>query len=108
MAKPATPKSANSRPRPAYTGQAYPITDHTYDVVVVGAGGAGLRATVGALRYVTAIGAGAAALALEGPLYDIFHDHGPALQWLLASIPITLAAILFLPEPAGRTLEEMA
>ncbi len=28
-------------------GQAYPITDHTFDVVVVGAGGAGLRATVG-------------------------------------------------------------
>jgi succinate dehydrogenase / fumarate reductase flavoprotein subunit len=28
-------------------GQAYPITDHEYDVVVVGAGGAGLRATVG-------------------------------------------------------------
>ena len=28
-------------------GAAYPITDHTYDVVVVGAGGAGLRATVG-------------------------------------------------------------
>jgi succinate dehydrogenase / fumarate reductase flavoprotein subunit len=28
-------------------GQAYPITDHTYDVVVVGAGGAGLRATFG-------------------------------------------------------------
>ena len=28
-------------------GHAYPITDHEYDVVVVGAGGAGLRATVG-------------------------------------------------------------
>ncbi|MBX9741852.1 MAG: succinate dehydrogenase flavoprotein subunit [Beijerinckiaceae bacterium] len=28
-------------------GAAYPITDHTFDVVVVGAGGAGLRATVG-------------------------------------------------------------
>jgi putative MFS transporter len=66
------------------------------------------RATVGGLRYVTAIGAGAAALALEGPLYDLFHGHGPALQWLLASIPITLIAILFLPEPAGKTLEEMA
>ena len=32
---------------PAQNGKAYPITDHTFDVVVVGAGGAGLRATVG-------------------------------------------------------------
>ena len=32
---------------PAVNGKAYPITDHTYDVIVVGAGGAGLRATVG-------------------------------------------------------------
>jgi succinate dehydrogenase / fumarate reductase flavoprotein subunit len=32
---------------PSALGQAYPIVDHTYDVVVVGAGGAGLRATVG-------------------------------------------------------------
>ncbi|MGI6244808.1 MAG: succinate dehydrogenase flavoprotein subunit [Pseudochelatococcus sp.] len=32
---------------PAVVGNAYPITDHTFDVVVVGAGGAGLRATVG-------------------------------------------------------------
>src|SRR5579862_8126430 len=27
---------------------AYPITEHTYDVVVVGAGGAGMRAALGA------------------------------------------------------------
>ncbi len=32
---------------PAISGAAYPITDHTFDVVIVGAGGAGLRATVG-------------------------------------------------------------
>ena len=32
---------------PASNGKAYPIEDHTYDVVVVGAGGAGLRAVVG-------------------------------------------------------------
>ncbi|MBN9604490.1 MAG: succinate dehydrogenase flavoprotein subunit [Afipia felis] len=31
----------------AAAGSAYPIEDHTYDVVVVGAGGAGLRAVVG-------------------------------------------------------------
>ena len=31
----------------AIGGRAYPIVDHSYDVVVVGAGGAGLRATLG-------------------------------------------------------------
>jgi len=31
----------------AINGKAYPITDHSYDVIVVGAGGAGLRATFG-------------------------------------------------------------
>jgi succinate dehydrogenase / fumarate reductase flavoprotein subunit len=36
-------------PAPAakINGRAYPFIDHTYDVVVVGAGGAGLRATLG-------------------------------------------------------------
>jgi succinate dehydrogenase / fumarate reductase flavoprotein subunit len=32
---------------PKTNGRAYPFNDHTYDVVVVGAGGAGLRATLG-------------------------------------------------------------
>ena len=39
--------SANGKGGPATNGKAYPIEDHTYDVVVVGAGGAGLRAVVG-------------------------------------------------------------
>ena len=42
--------ATNGRPNgaaPAQNGKAYPITDHSFDVVVVGAGGAGLRATVG-------------------------------------------------------------
>jgi len=34
-------------PKPAVNGRAYPITEHVYDVVVVGAGGSGLRATLG-------------------------------------------------------------
>src|SRR6187455_1879126 len=32
---------------PGVNGRAYPIEDHSYDVVVVGAGGSGLRAVVG-------------------------------------------------------------
>jgi succinate dehydrogenase / fumarate reductase flavoprotein subunit len=39
--------SGNGVARPAINGRAYPLTDHTYDVVIVGAGGAGLRATLG-------------------------------------------------------------
>ena len=46
-----SPKSATGKARaskaPSQNGKAYPLEHHTYDVVVVGAGGAGLRATVG-------------------------------------------------------------
>jgi succinate dehydrogenase / fumarate reductase flavoprotein subunit len=36
-----------SHAAPTVNGRAYPVTDHFYDVIVVGAGGAGLRATFG-------------------------------------------------------------
>jgi succinate dehydrogenase / fumarate reductase flavoprotein subunit len=39
--------NGNATKAPAVNGRAYPIEDHNYDVVVVGAGGAGLRAVVG-------------------------------------------------------------
>jgi succinate dehydrogenase / fumarate reductase flavoprotein subunit len=39
--------ASNGHAAPGFNGAAYPITDHSYDVVVVGAGGAGLRAVVG-------------------------------------------------------------
>ncbi|MBO0766328.1 MAG: FAD-binding protein, partial [Hyphomicrobiaceae bacterium] len=39
--------SRDGVPKPAVNGRAYPLTDHTYDVVVIGAGGSGLRATLG-------------------------------------------------------------
>ncbi|MGL4441994.1 MAG: succinate dehydrogenase flavoprotein subunit [Alsobacter sp.] len=42
-----TAGASNGTARPGVNGTAYPVTDHTFDVVVVGAGGAGLRATVG-------------------------------------------------------------
>jgi len=37
---------ASSPSRPSINGRAYPLEDHTYDIVVVGAGYAGLLATV--------------------------------------------------------------
>ncbi len=40
-------KDAKAKGTFEINGRAYPVTDHTFDVVVVGAGGAGLRATVG-------------------------------------------------------------
>ena len=42
--------AANGASAPGRGGSAYEIVDHTYDVVVVGAGGAGLRATLGAAQ----------------------------------------------------------
>ncbi len=66
------------------------------------------RATVAGLRYVVSILAGAVSLALEGPLYDLFGAHGPALMLLLGTMPIAMIALLYLPEPAGRTLEDVA
>ncbi|WP_454918185.1 succinate dehydrogenase flavoprotein subunit [Xanthobacter sediminis] len=39
--------ATNGAAAPSKLGAAYPIEDHTYDVLVVGAGGAGLRAVVG-------------------------------------------------------------
>jgi succinate dehydrogenase / fumarate reductase, flavoprotein subunit len=37
----------NGGAAPSINGRAYPIEDHAYDVVVIGAGGSGLRAVVG-------------------------------------------------------------
>ncbi len=40
--------SSNGVASPAINGKAYTFVEHTYDVIVVGAGGSGLRATLGA------------------------------------------------------------
>jgi SHS family lactate transporter-like MFS transporter len=66
------------------------------------------RATTATLRYVFMILGGAIALALEGRLYDWFGTHGPAISMSLLAIPVALAAILFLPETAQRTLEDIS
>ena len=66
------------------------------------------RATASTLRYVTSIFGGATSLALEGLSYDWLGSHGAAIAVSLAAAPIAIIAVLFLPEPARRTLEEIA
>jgi putative MFS transporter len=66
------------------------------------------RATLGGLRYVFVILGGALGLALEGIFYDWFGAHGPAISVSLAILPVGLVALLLLPEPARRVLEEIA
>ena len=64
---------------PALGGKAYPITDHTFDVVVVGAGGAGLRASVGCAQ------AGLQdRLHLEGVPDPLAHGRGAGRHFGLA------------------------
>lgn len=66
------------------------------------------RATMSSLRYTVAVLSGALSLALEGVFYDWLGAHGPAISLSLAAAPLVLVAIWFLPEPAGKTLEEMS
>jgi MFS family permease len=66
------------------------------------------RATIGGFAYAAEILAGGVALGLEGRWYDYFQAHGPATAVSLLAIPIALVGILFLPEPAGRTLEDIS
>ena len=47
MSAMATNGSSSGVSAPSIHGKAYPVNEHTYDVVVVGAGGSGLRAVVG-------------------------------------------------------------
>jgi len=66
------------------------------------------RATTTTLRYTFTILGGAVALQLEGTFYDWFGAHGPAIMLTTAALPVALVAILFLPETAQRTLEDIS
>jgi MFS family permease len=66
------------------------------------------RATVSAIRLAVQILAGALSLALEGWLYHRFGGHGPAISLFLLAMPITLVALILLPEPAGKPLETLS
>ncbi|MDE2578277.1 MAG: succinate dehydrogenase flavoprotein subunit [Hyphomicrobiales bacterium] len=112
-------------------GKAYPITDHTFDVVIVGAGGAGLRATVGCSQAglrtaciskvfptrshtVAAQGGVAAALANMGPdnwkwhMYDTVKGSDwlgdqDAIEYLCRNAPAAVYELEHWGVPFSRT-----
>ncbi len=116
---------------PRVNGRAYPYQDHTYDVVVVGAGGAGLRATLGCAESglktaciskvfptrshtVAAQGGIAAALANMGPddwrwhMYDTVKGSDwlgdqDAIEYLCRQAPAAVYELEHYGMPFSRT-----
>ena len=80
---------SNGASAPAIGQKAYPITDHTFDVIVVGAGGAGLRAAIEAHEA----GAGGHSLKVYGLALE--HKHVPEIEAYagLTTRPIFVPAI---------------
>lgn len=66
------------------------------------------RATTSALQYLMSYLGGAVGLALEGVFYDRFGSHGAATSATILAMPVALLAILFLPETAQKTLEQLS
>lgn len=66
------------------------------------------RSIASAVRYFFWIIAGSLALYLEGPLYDIVGSHGAAVALLILPAPLTLIPLWFLPEPAMKSLDDIA
>ena len=124
---------ASNGSAPRASGAAYPITDHTFDVVVVGAGGAGLRATVGCSQAglrtaciskvfptrshtVAAQGGVAASLANMGPdswkwhMYDTVKGSDwlgdqDAIEYLCRNAPAAVYELEHWGVPFSRTQE---
>ena len=112
---------------------AYKIIDHTYDVVVVGAGGAGLRATLGAAEHglktacvtkvfptrshtVAAQGGIAAALGNMGPDHWTWHMYDTvkgsdwlgdqdAIEYLTREAPAAVVELEHMGMPFSRTAD---
>jgi succinate dehydrogenase / fumarate reductase flavoprotein subunit len=123
----------NGAANPAINGQAYPVTDHTFDVVIVGAGGAGLRATVGCSQAglrtacitkvfptrshtVAAQGGVAASLANMGPdnwqwhMYDTVKGSDwlgdqDSIEYLVRNAPAAVYELEHWGVPFSRTVD---
>jgi hypothetical protein len=110
---------SSAQSAPALGGKAYPITDHTFDVVVVGAGGAGLRASVGCAQaglrtacISKVFPTRSHTVAAQGGISAVARQHGPgrlALAHVRHRQGIRLARRsgrdrIHVPPRAGRSL----
>lgn len=66
------------------------------------------RSVASGIRMLCSLFAGGIALLIEAELYGVFGAHGPAIAWMTVAAPLSLIAVAFLPEPAGKTLEEVS
>jgi len=66
------------------------------------------RSIASGVRVLAGILAGSVALLLEGVLYEYFQDHSTAIALLILPTPLALIPIWFLPEPARRSLDDIA
>lgn len=64
------------------------------------------RATAAAIRYIFAILAGALGLGLHGAVLAPEFGFAEAVLLLMLPMPLTLIVLYFIPETAGRSLEE--
>jgi putative MFS transporter len=66
------------------------------------------RSFAAGVRFLFAILAGAAGFLVEGNLFERVGSHGEAIVWMLLVAPIALIPIWFLPEPASKSLDDIA
>ena len=68
----------------------------------------GLRSSASGVREAVATIGAAIGLYALGALYDMTQSHSESITWLLILTPIAPIALLFIPETAGRNLEDIA
>ena len=66
------------------------------------------RSLAAGVRYLCTILAGAIGFLVEGSLFDLVGNHGEAIALMLIPAPLALLPIWFLPEPASKSLDDIA
>jgi MFS family permease len=66
------------------------------------------RSVASGLRELFRVLAGAVGLILQGQLFLQTGDHGTAVAWLMIASPLAVLPVLFLPETAAKSLEDIA